>query len=109
MENYKEYQSKVTSIVGKDKANEIFKGAIHLLSTGSSDFLQSYYINPILNVIVTPDRFSDRLMRFYSTVIQVTKNITIVFNYPNVTVYYVFTLYQYLKNVLYLFCRICMI
>ncbi|KAF3511721.1 hypothetical protein F2Q69_00000157, partial [Brassica cretica] len=66
VENYKEYQSKVTSIVGKDKANEIFKGAIHLLSTGSSDFLQSYYIN----VIVTPDRFSDRLMRFYSTVIQ---------------------------------------
>ncbi|VVB13106.1 unnamed protein product [Arabis nemorensis] len=70
LKNYKEYQSKVTNMVGRDRANEIFAGAIHLLSTGSSDFLQSYYINPILNRIVTPDRYSDRLMNIYSKFIQ---------------------------------------
>ncbi|CAA7033994.1 unnamed protein product [Microthlaspi erraticum] len=70
LKNYKEYQNKVTNIVGRDRANEIFAGAIHLLSTGTSDFLQSYYINPILNRIFTPDRYSDRLMKFYSTFIQ---------------------------------------
>ncbi|CAN8257226.1 unnamed protein product [Cochlearia groenlandica] len=70
LKNYKEYQNKVTNMVGRDRANKIFAGAIHLLSTGSSDFLQSYYINPILNRIVTPDRYSDRLMKFYSKFIQ---------------------------------------
>ncbi|KAL0680540.1 hypothetical protein Bca4012_047387 [Brassica carinata] len=70
LKNYKEYKTKVTNMVGRDKANEIFSGAIHLLSTGSSDFLQSYYINPILNRIFTPDRYSDRLMNFYSTFVQ---------------------------------------
>ncbi|CAN7037284.1 unnamed protein product, partial [Brassica rapa subsp. trilocularis] len=67
LKNYKEYKIKVTNMVGRDRANEIFSGAIYLLSTGSSDFLQSYYINPILNRIFTPDRYSDRLMNFYST------------------------------------------
>ncbi|ESQ40293.1 hypothetical protein EUTSA_v10013969mg [Eutrema salsugineum] len=70
LKNYKEYQSKVTSMVGRDRAKEIFAGAIHLLSTGPSDFLQSYYINPILNRIFTPDRYSDRLMNSYSTFVQ---------------------------------------
>ncbi|CAH2074258.1 unnamed protein product [Thlaspi arvense] len=70
LNNYKEYQNKVTSMVGRDRANEIFAGALHLLSTGSSDFLQSYYINPILNRIFTPDRYSNRLMNFYSTFVK---------------------------------------
>ncbi|KAJ4911599.1 GDSL esterase/lipase [Raphanus sativus] len=60
----------MANMVGRDRANEIFSGAIYLLSTGSSDFLQSYYINPVLNRIFTPDRYSDRLMTFYSTFIQ---------------------------------------
>ncbi|KAG2310245.1 hypothetical protein Bca52824_021802 [Brassica carinata] len=63
LKNYKEYKSKVTNMVGRDRANEIFSGTIYLLSTGSSDFLQSYYINPILNRILTPDRYSDRARR----------------------------------------------
>ncbi|KAL1201515.1 GDSL esterase/lipase [Cardamine amara subsp. amara] len=70
LKNYKEYQSKVTSIVGRERANDIISGAIHLLSTGSSDFLQSYYINPILNRILTPDQYSDRLINFYSKFVQ---------------------------------------
>lgn len=67
---YKEYQEKVARMVGKARANDIFTGAIHLLSAGSSDFLQNYYINPILNRAYTPDRFSDLLMNSFSTFVQ---------------------------------------
>ncbi|XP_039062871.1 GDSL esterase/lipase At5g03810-like [Hibiscus syriacus] len=67
---YKECQTKVENMVGKPKANDIFSGAIHLLSAGSSDYIQNYYINPLLNRIYTPDQFSDILMRSYSSFIQ---------------------------------------
>ncbi|EEF33731.1 GDSL esterase/lipase At5g03820 [Ricinus communis] len=67
---YKEYQTKVVIMVGQAKANDIFAGAIHLLSAGSSDFIQNYYINPLINGIYTPDRFSDNLITFYSSFIQ---------------------------------------
>ncbi|KAF2289809.1 hypothetical protein GH714_038714 [Hevea brasiliensis] len=66
---YKEYQTKV-NLVGNAKADEILSGGIHLLSAGSSDFIQNYYINPLLNGVYSADLFSNRLMRFYSTFIQ---------------------------------------
>ncbi|KAK3010120.1 hypothetical protein RJ639_010719 [Escallonia herrerae] len=68
--NYKEWQNKVVGMVGKARANAIFAGAIHLLSAGSSDFVQNYYINPLLNRPYSPDQFSDILMRSYSTFVQ---------------------------------------
>lgn len=67
---YKEYQNTVVSMVGKEKANAIFSGGVHLLSAGSSDFIQNYYINPLLNRVYSPDRFSDMLMRSYSSFVQ---------------------------------------
>ncbi|CAI9760641.1 unnamed protein product [Fraxinus pennsylvanica] len=62
---YKEWQSKVVSLVGKAKANDIFSGGIHLISAGSSDFIQNYYINPMLNRPYSPDQFSDILLKSY--------------------------------------------
>ncbi|KAL2502687.1 GDSL esterase/lipase [Forsythia ovata] len=67
---YKEWQSKVVSLVGKDKANAIFSGGIHLISAGSSDFIQNYYINPMLNRAYSPDQFSDILLKSYYTLVQ---------------------------------------
>ncbi|KAL2481317.1 GDSL esterase/lipase [Abeliophyllum distichum] len=67
---YKEWQSKVVSLVGKDKANAIFSGGIHLVSAGSSDFIQNYYINPMLNRAYSPDQFSDILLKSYYTLVQ---------------------------------------
>jgi len=68
---YKEYQAKVVNMVGRDKANTIFSGAIHLLSAGNSDFIQNYYINPYLNRAYSTDQFSDILIRSYTAFIQV--------------------------------------
>lgn len=71
LQNYKEWQSKVVRMVGKSKGDAIFSGGIHLLSAGSSDFLQNYYINPLLNTIYSPEQFSRLLLRSYSSFIQV--------------------------------------
>ncbi|GFS45920.1 GDSL-like Lipase/Acylhydrolase family protein [Actinidia rufa] len=67
---YKEYQDTVVKMVGKDRANAMFSGGIHLLSAGSSDFIQNYYINPVLNRAYSPDQFSDILMGSFSTFVQ---------------------------------------
>ncbi|KAL8152881.1 LOW QUALITY PROTEIN: hypothetical protein V2J09_010641 [Rumex salicifolius] len=64
--HYKEYQSKVVKMVGSAKANELFSGGIHILSAGGSDYLQNYYINPILYRQYTPDQFADGLMKSFS-------------------------------------------
>ncbi|XP_054811368.1 GDSL esterase/lipase At5g03810-like [Prosopis cineraria] len=67
---YKEYQRKVVDMVGNARANEIFSGAIHLISAGSSDFIQNYYVNTPLNRVYSPDQFSDILMTSYTNLIQ---------------------------------------
>ncbi|XP_050379519.1 GDSL esterase/lipase At5g03810-like [Argentina anserina] len=66
---YRAYQSRVVNMVGQAEADAIFSGAIHLLSAGTSDFVQNYYINPFLRGY-TPDQFSDILIRSFSSFIQ---------------------------------------
>ncbi|XP_057779307.1 GDSL esterase/lipase At5g03820-like [Salvia miltiorrhiza] len=70
LQYYKEWQSKVVNMVGRSKADAIFSGGIHLLSAGSSDFIQNYYINPFLNKRYSPDKFSDILLKSYTSFIQ---------------------------------------
>ncbi|KAJ6331331.1 hypothetical protein OIU76_009836 [Salix suchowensis] len=67
---YRDYQTKVVNMAGKSRADDIFSGAIHLLSAGSSDFIQNYYINPVLRGLYSVDRFSDLLTSSYSSFIQ---------------------------------------
>ncbi|CAN1201003.1 GDSL esterase/lipase At3g53100 [Linum perenne] len=68
--NYRAYQTRMVNLVGRDRARDIFSKGIHLLSAGTSDFIQNYYINPFLYGVLTPDRFTDVLMRSYSNFIQ---------------------------------------
>nr|GMD46128.1 GDSL esterase/lipase At5g03820-like [Ipomoea batatas] len=75
---YKEWQSKVASLAGKAKANNIISGGIHLVSAGTSDFIQNYYVNPMVCRAYTPDQFSDLLMQSYTTFIQVTYLISVI-------------------------------
>ncbi|CAE6076073.1 unnamed protein product [Arabidopsis arenosa] len=67
---YRAYQNRVTRMIGRENARRLFSRGIHILSAGSSDFLQNYYINPLLNILNTPDQFADILMRSYSEFIQ---------------------------------------
>ncbi|KAK6914799.1 GDSL lipase/esterase [Dillenia turbinata] len=66
LEYYKEYQSKLAKIAGSKKAASIIKDALYLIGAGSSDFLQNYYVNPLLNKVYTPDQYSSFLVGIFS-------------------------------------------
>ncbi|KAD2262716.1 hypothetical protein E3N88_41531 [Mikania micrantha] len=67
---YKEYQKKLVTIIGQSNATLIITGSIYLVSSGSSDFVQNYYVNPLLYKVYTPDQFSDILIKAYSRFIE---------------------------------------
>ncbi|KAM5558284.1 hypothetical protein ABKV19_020148, partial [Rosa sericea] len=59
---FKEYQGKLNKVAGSKKEATIIKGALYLLSAGSSDFVQNYYVNPFVNKLYTPDQYGDILV-----------------------------------------------
>ncbi|MQL69902.1 hypothetical protein Taro_002201 [Colocasia esculenta] len=68
---YKEYQQKVEKIAGnKTTSDSIFSGGVHILSAGTSDFLQNYYINPVYYLIYTPAQFADLLVGSFTSFVQ---------------------------------------
>ncbi|MFS8004967.1 putative triacylglycerol lipase [Helianthus anomalus] len=68
--NYKEYQKKLVGLAGKANATSIISGSVYLVSSGSSDFVQNYYVNPLLYKVYTPNQFADILIQAYSHFIQ---------------------------------------
>ncbi|KAK9079134.1 hypothetical protein SSX86_000804 [Deinandra increscens subsp. villosa] len=68
--HYKEYQKKIVGIAGQANATSIITGSIYLISSGSSDFVQNYYVNPLLYEVYTPHQFSDILIEAYSDFVQ---------------------------------------
>lgn len=71
LEHYKDCQNILVGVAGKSNASSIISGAVYLISAGSSDFIQNYYINPLLYKVYTADQFSDILMQNYAIFIQV--------------------------------------
>ncbi|WOG91284.1 hypothetical protein DCAR_0310532 [Daucus carota subsp. sativus] len=70
IEYYRAWQNKVVGMVGRARANEIFSGAVQLLSAGSSDFIQNYYINLPLRGAYSIDRFSDMLLKSFTNFVE---------------------------------------
>jgi len=70
LEYYKEYQSKLAKVAGSKQASSILSGALYLVSSGSSDFVQNYYINPYLNKFYSPDEFSSFLVSIFTNFIK---------------------------------------
>ncbi|MQL87200.1 hypothetical protein Taro_019743 [Colocasia esculenta] len=70
LEYYKEYQSKLAQVAGSKKASSIISEALYILSAGSSDFVQNYYLNPWLNKVYSPDDFSSILIGIFSSFIK---------------------------------------
>ncbi|CAL8151869.1 unnamed protein product [Prunus armeniaca] len=44
MEYYKKYQKDLRSYLGNDKANEVLGEALYLISIGTNDFVENYYV-----------------------------------------------------------------
>ena len=62
LEYYKEYQNKLRAYVGKDKANEILSEALYLMSLGTNDFLENYYLSPKRQSQFTIQQYEDFLI-----------------------------------------------
>lgn len=69
-EHFKEYKGKLAKVAGSAKAANIIKEALYVVSFGPSDFVQNYYINPLLNQHYTPDQFSSALVGIFTKFIQ---------------------------------------
>lgn len=46
LEYYKEYQNRLRSYLGNEKADEVLREALYLISIGTNDFLENYYLLP---------------------------------------------------------------
>ncbi|KAA8527011.1 hypothetical protein F0562_008760 [Nyssa sinensis] len=46
LEHYREYQKQLRGYLGDEKANEVLSEALYLISLGTNDFLENYYIFP---------------------------------------------------------------
>lgn len=68
---FQEYISKLTSVAGSKKASSIIGGALYIVGAGSSDFLQNYYINPLLNKAYTPDQYGSYIVGVFANFITV--------------------------------------
>lgn len=59
VEYYKEYQKKLRSHLGNDKANEIIREALYLVSAGTNDFLENYYTLPTRQLEFTIEEYQN--------------------------------------------------
>lgn len=68
---YKDYRGKLAKVAGSKKAASIIKDALYILSAGSSDFVQNYHVNPLINKVFTPDQYSAHLVAAFSSFVKV--------------------------------------
>ncbi|XP_062087591.1 GDSL esterase/lipase APG-like [Humulus lupulus] len=64
---FQEYQTKLAKVAGQSKAKSIIKEALYVLSAGSGDFVQNYYVNPLVNRAYTVEQYSAMLINSFTT------------------------------------------
>ncbi|XP_009804685.1 GDSL esterase/lipase At4g26790-like [Nicotiana sylvestris] len=62
LEYYKEYQKKLRTYLGDEKANEVISEALYALSLGTNDFLENYYTMPQRRSQYTVDQYQTFLI-----------------------------------------------
>ncbi|KAI4355563.1 hypothetical protein L6164_004323 [Bauhinia variegata] len=67
---FKEYQGKLAKVAGSSKANSIVKEALYILTAGTSDFVNNYYVNPWINKAYTPDQYGSLLVGSFQSFIK---------------------------------------
>ncbi|KAG4124899.1 hypothetical protein ERO13_D10G065950v2 [Gossypium hirsutum] len=70
VEYFKEYQAKLAKVAGSSKSASIIKDALYVLSAGSGDFLQNYYVNPLVNHAYTPEQYGSFLIDAFTRFVQ---------------------------------------
>ncbi|KAI4978411.1 hypothetical protein ZWY2020_015164 [Hordeum vulgare] len=67
VEYFKEYQSRLTVVAGRNQARTIISDALYIISAGSNDFGFNYYVNPSLFLRENIDQFTDRLIGIFNS------------------------------------------
>ncbi|KAL9668010.1 hypothetical protein QQ045_002381 [Rhodiola kirilowii] len=62
---FKKYQNMLVNATGRNQAATIINNALYIVSSGSSDFIQNYYINPFINKVYSPNEYSSMLIRTF--------------------------------------------
>ncbi|XP_042512285.1 GDSL esterase/lipase At2g04570-like [Macadamia integrifolia] len=70
LENYKVYQKMLRRYLGVKKAKEIVREALYLMSIGTNDFLENYYIFPGRSSEYTVEQYEDFLVGIAENFIQ---------------------------------------
>lgn len=70
LDYFKEFQSKVAAAAGGAQAAALTSGSIYVVSVGTSDYVQNYYVNPMLGATFTPDQFADALMQPFTSFVE---------------------------------------
>ncbi|XP_044950659.1 GDSL esterase/lipase At5g22810-like [Hordeum vulgare subsp. vulgare] len=69
VEYFKEYQSRLTVVAGRNQARTIISDALYIISAGSNDFGFNYYVNPSLFLRENIDQFTDRLIGIFNSTV----------------------------------------
>ncbi|KAI4381887.1 hypothetical protein MLD38_007911 [Melastoma candidum] len=70
LDYFKEYQGKLAKVAGSKKAASIVKDGLYLVSAGTGDFLQNYYVNPFLNKVYTPEQYGSFILGSFTSFIK---------------------------------------
>ncbi|XP_057821548.1 GDSL esterase/lipase At2g04570 isoform X2 [Cryptomeria japonica] len=70
VEYFKEYKIKLERIAGIEEANNILNKAIFVVSAGSNDFIENYYVNPFTRSKYTVSKFQDHIIEISSNILQ---------------------------------------
>ncbi|CAN1168512.1 GDSL esterase/lipase APG [Linum perenne] len=70
LELFKEYKGKLAKAAGANRSATIISDSLYILSAGSSDFLQNYYVNPLLNKVYTPDQYGSFLIPSFTSFVK---------------------------------------
>ncbi|XP_028757923.1 GDSL esterase/lipase At2g04570 [Neltuma alba] len=62
LEYYKEYQAKLRDYLGVEKANEVISEALYLMSLGTNDFLENYFVFPTRRLQFSVSQYQDFLV-----------------------------------------------
>lgn len=62
LEYYKEYQAKLRGYLGVAKANKVFSEALYLMSLGTNDFLENYFVFPTRRLQFSVSQYEDFLV-----------------------------------------------
>jgi len=68
---YKNWTTEVLSVAGPKKGNYIIENALYLISTGTNDWVNNYYLNSPLQQQYTPDQYTTMLLGLVRKYVQV--------------------------------------